>query len=169
MSHERQVRFLESVLAQNPRFRSPDRLVEFGSRYVNGDVRGFFKANTYIGVDAVPGDGVDVESLCHLYQTRDTFDVVLSFEMLEHDPYFPLSLLHMVNLLRPGGLFVMTCACTNRAEHGTERTGGDTYGPDSRYYKNLSPAEVIPYIADFRPLSVSVTDDGEDLQVWGIK
>ena len=44
-----------------------------------------------------------------------SFDVVISCECFEHNPYWRETFLNMTRVLRPGGLFVLTCATTGRA------------------------------------------------------
>jgi hypothetical protein len=58
--------------------------------------------------------------------------------MLEHDPHWRASLRRMVELLRPGGVLILTCAGPSREPHsadGTEQDGG--------YYENRSLGEVL--------------------------
>src|SRR5262249_2718748 len=50
-------------------------------------------------------------------------DVVISCECFEHNPFWLETFLNMARMLRPGGLFVLTCAGVGRGEHGTARTG----------------------------------------------
>lgn len=170
MSHPRQLSFVHSVLARYPEFINSQRVIEFGSRDVNGSVRPLFNAPEYVGVDAEDGPGVDVVSLCHEYTSDSQFDVVCSCEMLEHDPHFRNSMFKMMDLLRPGGLFIMTCAADGRAEHGTVRTDENVYGPDKTYYRNIRIADIAVFLDhNLAPCVCQVSDDQEDLQVWGIK
>jgi SAM-dependent methyltransferase len=59
--------------------------LELGSRWVNGSVRGFF-TGSYLGVDHEPQEGaVDlVADAMDLPLESESFDVVVSTEMLEH-------------------------------------------------------------------------------------
>jgi SAM-dependent methyltransferase len=67
------------------------RILEVGSKYVNGSVRPliekFFKPREYIGVDIEEGKFVDIicdaENLID-YFGKETFDVVVATELLEH-------------------------------------------------------------------------------------
>lgn len=84
-------------------------VLECGSRNVNGSVRPLFKASYYVGVDME--DGRDVDYVCRadsLGFDDGFFDVVVSTEMLEHDPYFWLSLPEMARVLKPGGVLLLT-------------------------------------------------------------
>jgi 2-polyprenyl-3-methyl-5-hydroxy-6-metoxy-1,4-benzoquinol methylase len=50
------------------------------------------------------------------------FDVVISCEVMEHNPFWVATLTNMIRLLKPGGLLVMSCATIGRKEHGTARS-----------------------------------------------
>jgi SAM-dependent methyltransferase len=82
--------------------------LEVGSRNVNGSVRQFFDG-TYVGVDMAEGDGVDVVARADRLPFNDaSFEVVVSTEMLEHDPFFWLSMQEMGRVLAPGGMLLVT-------------------------------------------------------------
>jgi SAM-dependent methyltransferase len=82
--------------------------LEVGSYNVNGSVRDLF-TGPYIGVDMRPGPGVDhVATADRLPFDDDMFEVVVSTEMLEHDPTFWLSIPEMARVLRPGGHLLLT-------------------------------------------------------------
>jgi SAM-dependent methyltransferase len=92
-----------------------DRAVlEVGSYNVNGTVRPLVEAldpASYVGVDQTPGPGVDqVVDAPQLVEVfgADSFDVVLSTEMLEHAQDWRGCLRAMAEVLRPGGLLLLT-------------------------------------------------------------
>lgn len=92
---------------------TPDTCVlEVGSRNVNGSVRCLFQGvQSYVGIDLFPGPGVDVVLDAHELTTafsRASFDVVVSTETLEHDSEFWTSLIHMGEVLKPGGHLIVT-------------------------------------------------------------
>lgn len=83
-------------------------VLEVGSYDVNGSVRALF-GGEYVGVDMREGPGVDkVAKASALPFDDDTFDTVVSTEMLEHDPTFWLSLPEMARVLKPGGYLLIT-------------------------------------------------------------
>lgn len=130
--------FVHSMKTTYPDAFKGGRVVEFGSRDINGSVREFFEADEYIGVDAEVGEGVEVRSLCHEYKGKDlSFDMVISTEMLEHDPYWDLSIDRMVRLVKKDGSLLITCAGRHRHPHGHK-----TYTPIEKYYRNLSARDV---------------------------
>ncbi len=89
--------------------------LEIGSSDVNGSVRGFF-TGSYTGVDLLPGPGVDlvVESGRPLPFADDSFDVVVTTEMLEHDPRPWETMREIGRLLRPSGVLLLTCRGYNK-------------------------------------------------------
>ena len=144
MSHPEQLGFVSAVVVSNPLLISGGRILEIGSYNVNGSVRTLLNTSgEYIGVDLKEGPGVDAISYGHEVAYDDAyFDVTLSGECFEHDPYWRETFMNMVRMTRPGGLVVFTCASGGRLEHGTSRTDRmDSPGTQARgldYYRNLS-------------------------------
>src|SRR5947209_4298942 len=82
--------------------------LEVGAYNVNGSVRDLF-TGAYLGVDMRPGPGVGkVASADSLPFLDSEFGVVVSTEMLEHDPTFWLSIPEMARVLAPGGHLILT-------------------------------------------------------------
>ncbi len=119
------------------------RVLECGSRMVPGGatVSGFLADCEYTGLDAVDGPGVDVVSLVHEYHPERPFDVVVSCQMLEHDPHWRESVSSMVELTTPGGALLLTFPDDGWPVHGRE-----DYGPEVGYYHNPDKAEVLALI-----------------------
>lgn len=91
--------------------------LEVGSLDVNGSVRSLFRGS-YVGIDMRRGPGVDVVGTADkLPFTDDAFDVVVTTEMLEHDPSFWLSLAEMGRVLKPGGHLLITTRGNGFFEH----------------------------------------------------
>ena len=85
-------------------------VIEVGSRNVNGSVREFFNGGWYVGVDMQDGTGVDMVARGDNLPFDDaTFDVAISTEMLEHDPFPWLTIPEMARVVRPGGYVILTC------------------------------------------------------------
>jgi len=88
----------------------PVNVVEIGSQDVNGSLRPVCPADfKYVGVDFVPGKGVDVV-LADPYKLPfddESQDIVLSSSCFEHAEFFWLSFLDVMRVLRPGGLFYL--------------------------------------------------------------
>jgi SAM-dependent methyltransferase len=139
MAHPEQQAFVAAVAAAFPEFFRHLRVLEVGSLDVNGSVRRHFQDCDYTGLDVGEGPGVDVVCQGQDYDAPDAFfDVVISCEVMEHNPHWPETFANMVRLCRPGGLLVMTCATFGRVEHGTRRTTPE-HAPliPWDYYRNL--------------------------------
>jgi SAM-dependent methyltransferase len=96
---------------------APLRTLEIGSRDVNGSVRSLFTGE-YVGLDAQTGKGVDVLATSwDIPFNRNTFDVVVSTSMLEHDRYFWRTLQNVSWVLKPGGYFILTTVSWGFFEH----------------------------------------------------
>jgi SAM-dependent methyltransferase len=98
------------------------------------------------------GDAPNATVVCatkDLPFTPQSFDTIISTECFEHDAEYAESMRKIVDMLKPGGMFVFTCATTGRPEHGTRRTTpGQSWGTISGnahfsdYYKNLTIDDV---------------------------
>ena len=147
MSHAEQLQFVRSVRSAFPDFFAKRRVLEVGSGEIGPSVRQYFEGCDYIGIDVAEGPGVDlVCSGQDLAEPTRSFDVVLSCECFEHDPFWAETFANMIRMLKPGGLCVISCALTGRSEHGTRRADPHASFASAnvypRYYKNLSPADL---------------------------
>lgn len=143
MAHKQQLEFIANISNTFPDFFVGKHVLEIGSLDINGSIRALFRECDYVGIDVAPGTGVDVVCEGQNYDgLDDSFDVVISCEVMEHNPHWVKTLKNMVRLCRPGGLVVMTCATLGRREHGTARTSPDasplTVELGWDYYRNLT-------------------------------
>lgn len=144
------------------------RVLEVGSRDINGSNRKHFTGGTYTGLDCQAGPNVDVVGLAHEVKlAAGSFDTVLSTELLEHDPHWRLTLAAMLRWLRPGGALLITCATHGRAKHGVS----EGYGPSRSYYQNLDAKHLV-YVFGFNRFDLmvfSVEHSHHDLRFFGVK
>lgn len=157
-----------------PAYFRGQRVLEVGSLNINGTVRVHFEACAYTGIDVGPGPGVDVVCQGQDYDAADgSFDVVVSCETMEHNPFWRETLANMARLCRAGGLLIMTCASTGRPEHGTKRTTpADAPLIPWDYYRNLSPAELCAAMRPddaFIAWTTCVDTSSRDLYFVGFK
>lgn len=125
MAHANQFEFIKIVKQHFPTFFEGVSVLEIGSLDINGSVRSFFAATTYTGVDVAAGPGVDEVCQGQLVgHPSGVFDVVISCECMEHNPFWVETVSNMFRMAKPGGLVIVSCATTGRAEHGTTRTSG---------------------------------------------
>lgn len=84
------------------------RIIEIGSQDVNGSLREAAGDDfEYIGVDFVPGKGVDIviDNPYALPFESDFADIVVSSSCFEHSEMFWLVYLEILRVLKPRGLF----------------------------------------------------------------
>jgi SAM-dependent methyltransferase len=101
------------------------RILEIGSKYVNGSVRPLIERFTYpkeyIGVDMSLGKYVDIvlpaEKLVE-YFGEETFDVVISTELLEHVEDWRLVITNIKRVLKRGGYLYITTRSYGFPYHG---------------------------------------------------
>lgn len=141
--HFEQAEFVRRLAQEMPQFFVGQRVLEVGSLDIRGSIREFFVNCEYVGVDVGAGKGVDLIAEGQLLDfPSGHFDVAISCEAMEHNPFWVETFANMLRMTRPGGLVVMTCATTGREEHGTSRTTPE-HAPLSvtqtwDYYKNLT-------------------------------
>ena len=169
MAHEAQRIFFKEVKDQLPEHFNNVRVADFGSRDYNGSLKEFFTNSDYIGIDISKGKNVDVVCPAHEYKSYKLFDTVVSGEMLEHDQYWKESLANMYNLLRKGGLMVISCAGKDRPEHGTRRTDGHLYGTTQDYYKNLEEPDFRSILKEEMFEDSNCFGYNQDTYFYGIK
>jgi SAM-dependent methyltransferase len=176
VAHPAQQAFVAEVAAMFPQHFNRAKVLEVGSLNINGTVRDHFRECDYLGIDVVPGPGVD--HVCAAHELRaGSFDTIVSCETLEHDKYWLVTLPAMVLCLRPGGLLVITCAGPARAEHGTRRTSPQDSGTTriegwADYYRNLDEQDLrrgLPVEDCFARYEFRSARAGQDTQFWGLK
>jgi SAM-dependent methyltransferase len=163
-----------------PDFFIDKRVLDVGSGDINGNNRFLFENCQYDGNDVVLAKNVTIVSKTKdLPFTDNTFDTIISTECFEHDPEYKESFIKIYNMLKPDGLFLFTCASTDRPEHGTKRTSpGDSYGTIGKlsdmsdYYKNITVTELNEVLELNKLFSVWDTyynSETKDLYFLGIK
>lgn len=143
MAHIEQKEFIGLVKAYFPEYFSNRNVLEVGSLDINGNTRNFFSHCHYTGIDVAAGPNVDIVCQGQDYAAPDnTYDVVISCEVMEHNPYWVHTMKNMTRVCKANGLIIMSCATKGRKEHGTARTDPDssplTVELGWNYYKNLT-------------------------------
>lgn len=110
----------EEVLkfARSFRKQIKGRILEVGSRNVNGSLRSVLKIT--VGVDIQEGQGVDVvldvNQLVEHFGA-ESFDHVCSTDTLEHIQDWRTAVEQMWGVLKPGGVLLLTMAAPTKGRH----------------------------------------------------
>lgn len=90
------------------------KVIEVGSNDVNGSIRSIVTSlnpTEYVGVDLMDGPGVDlicrVEELFNCFE-KNSFDLVISTEMLEHVQDWKKAISNIKKICKPGGIIRIT-------------------------------------------------------------
>lgn len=174
--HQTQRDFCESIKARFPQLFVGTHVLDVGSMDINGTNRYLFDSPaSYTGIDLMEGPGVDIVCSGHKFSTLQDYDVVISTECFEHNPYWEQTFENMVTLTKPGGLVIMTCAGRGRQEHGTRmHHPGDSPGSIltfGDYYENLDLYQMgfVGKVVDESFTQWGLSYVPNDLQFWGVK
>lgn len=114
------------------------RVVELGSRDVNGSPRSLFTgAASYLGIDSSPGPGVDVVEDAADWQPDGEYDIIICMETFEHTPRWVDILDVIVRALRYEGWCILTMATDPREPHSCT-PGNDPPLAANEWYQNVS-------------------------------
>lgn len=172
MAHKEQLDFVNKTKSKYPQYFENVQVLDIGSLDINGNNKTHFNNCEYIGIDLAEGKNVDVVCSGHLYKSDELFDTIISTEALEHDINYIETVKNALSLLKPNGLYIMTCASTGRPEHGTARTnrGDCPFTADSNYYKNLMFDDLKEILEDgLNEIYHEYNSTAHDLYVYGMK
>lgn len=151
MAHNQQQNFCKKIKEKYPEFFINKKVLDVGSLDVNGNNRFLFDSCDYLGIDVAEGNNVDVVALGHLFNAPDNYyDVIISTEVFEHDMFYKQTIQNIMRMLKPGGMFLFTCATIGRKEHGTILSDDSEAAPLlkeisnewANYYKNLQESDI---------------------------
>jgi SAM-dependent methyltransferase len=144
-------------------------VLDCGSLDINGNNRYLFEDCSYLGIDLVWGDNVDIVTSVFNYRPGFLFDTIISTGMLEHDIYHVSSLARMYDILKPGGLLLITAAGYGFKEHGTVSKSPQDSPLTNNYYKNIEGVDIVMGlpIHGFSMWELSYVEN--DIRFWGIK
>ena len=189
MAHVEQWDFCRKIKSKFPNNFNKIRVLDIGAFDVNGNEEFLFDNCDFVGLDIGPGKGVDVVCPAQDYNAPDeSFDTIISCECWEHNPYYKESIVNATRMLKPGGLFLFTCATTGRPVHGVaslEATCSEQHKGswktmpnvsrenwDNEYYRNVTEEDVrdaIDIDNIFSSYEFEIHTEHCDLYFWGIK
>jgi hypothetical protein len=120
-------------------------VLEIGARNINGTIKNCFDAERYVGLDVMPGPGVDVVASGADYVPETPPDVIVCCEVLEHTEEAAAICRRSIENLMPGGVLLLTMAGTGRAAHSA--IDGCDLRP-GEFYRNVSGADLQEWLAD---------------------
>lgn len=123
------------------RYATPNqiRVIEIGSRNINGTVRDLFPRAQWVGLDLSDGFCVDLVCDAAKYQPMIPVDLVVCCEVLEHAADWRDLIEAGVSWLVPGGRLIVTCAGPTRKAHSAVDGGQLQPG---EHYENITVAEL---------------------------
>jgi len=129
------------------------RIVEIGSLNINGEIRQEFpQAFSYLGIDIVPGPGVDIVADGSIWLPELPADLVLCSGVLEHTAKAEAIVRNAYRMLRPGGTAVILTTCRMRPHSAV--TGEYLTPPYREYYRNVQGHELLNWMGDFQEAMV---------------
>ena len=137
------------------------RVVEFGSRNVNGTARPLFPLTCYVGIDRAPGPGVDVVCDACMWCPPagfEPFDTVICSETLEHAENAGDVCGNAYMTLAHGGVMLVTAASTEREPHSAI-DGGPLQ--DGEFYRNVSAADLRKWLDRFGCVLIDESSPGD--------
>lgn len=188
MAHKEQVYYVNKIKSKFPTFFKNKKVLGIGTFNVNGTEDNFFTNCDYQGLDIGPGPGVDIVCPAQDYDVPDnTYDTIISCECFEHNPYYKETIQNAIRILKPGGMFLFTCATTGRPIHGIKsleemskqkfknwKTMPNVFHENwnNEYYKNLTEEDIrkCVNIEDiFSSYEFEIETNHCDLYFYGIK
>jgi len=154
--------FVRSVAGDRP----PGLVVELGARNVNGSVRPLFVGDDYLGVDLLPGAGVDVVTDAADYVPPTPPACVVCCEVLEHTPAAGEICDHAYTMLQPGGALILTAAGTGREPHSAI-DGGPLYAGE--FYRNVTREDIRHWLRRFEQVSIVENLEAHDVYAYARK
>lgn len=154
---------LQFLLASVPDDSPSLRILEIGSRDINGSPRQFFLQADYYGIDVQPGRGVDQVINGVNFDGRGVYDLVICAETLEHatDPSGLIA--SMFRALRPGGLALVTAAAPGRMAHSAI-DGGEIR--DAEHYRNIPPDDLRKWLEKTGFVAIDIRHNGQAHDVY---
>ncbi len=174
--HQGAFNFIQWAIDRLP---ARQRVCELGSRTViwdnnafahNGLVRPLFTAaSRYVGVDVREGMNVDVVGDAGTWRPDpiELFDTVVCCETLEHTDEGAEICMTALEILEPGGIFLITAAGPGRATHSCVDGGPELY--PGEYYHNVYPEMLAEWLEPWEFSIIDVLTNPKDIYALAVK
>jgi autotransporter strand-loop-strand O-heptosyltransferase len=159
MAHINQQMFCEKIKNNHPEYFNNVKVLDIGSIDINGNNRYLFENSKYIGIDRNDGPNVNIVSEFKDYECPNNyFDIVISTETLQEDDNYKDTISKIMDVLRPGGAFVLTCSSDKRVFDESKFKFTKDILQSIDKFKNIFPDGIFEY-----------NDSVGDLYFFGIK
>ena len=133
----------------------PLEVLEIGSQSINGTIRPVFeRCASYVGIDTVKGAAVDVVADGAIYEPTRQPDVIVTCSTLEHTPNAEQIVRHAFDILKPGGLLLVTAVDDRWPKHSANGAAL----PETEYYGAVSKADLDRWLTEAGFTDVQVED-----------
>lgn len=138
---------LEWLAAKAEEYGPFERVIEFGSRNLNGSARDVIPHKSWFGVDVVAGPGVDlVANAVHAVVNVGYWDLGICTNVFEHDPTWAHILRNLISHVKSGGYLFLQCPGPGFLPHSARDVGPLQEG---EYYANVSADEIVRVVGTF--------------------
>jgi GT2 family glycosyltransferase len=141
------------------------KVLDVGSRNVNGSPRPLVNSTEYHGIDVAPGPGVDEVADAARWVPSTQYDLALCLETFEHAREWREILRMMAAAVRPDGEVIVTTACDPREPHsGVD--GVVNAVREDEWYRNIDPEDLRECAEElFCEVVVDVLPDRGDVRL----
>jgi len=142
-------------------------VLDIGGRNVNGTPEFLFSRARYRTLDAIPAPDVDIVADAATWVPDRAYDVVVCTEVLEHTEKWRQICRTAWEALRPGGMFIMTCAGPGRAPHSGIDGEAVRQG---EWYENINPID-LEVLFDEMGMKYEIDIQGPDVRAvaWKVE
>ena len=153
MAHLAQQNFCNKISNQFPEYFTNVKVLEIGSIDINGNNKNLFKHSNYIGIDKQDGPNVNIVSEFLDYECPNNyFDILISTESLQEDDNYEKTIMKIMDVIRPGGAFLLTCASDKRIQDNPKNTFTKEKLNSVYNFKNNFSDAIFEYENDFGDL-----------------
>lgn len=118
--HQNNRRWLTELSLERPGWFDGTRVLEIGAAGADPFIRDLFTTDDYTGIDIVPGPNVDLVADAKFHKHDLSYDVIMCFSVLEHDPGWETIMENAYDLMHPGSMMIGCHGAEGNLHHGPE-------------------------------------------------